>query len=226
MTALLANIPIVPTMGALGFTALAALRTSGLALTAIVCLEALVLRRQLGLGLGRAFLLSAAANLLSTALGAASWLAYCSSFTLMPGLIVGAAIFGGMLGEVSRRTGLAAPLGCSHSSGCLLFLGLGILSAFLGIWTIPGHSLTTRRLDFSSPAEAALALASGGLLLLIGFALTCVAEAYVLCREDVPPERVVPAAVAMNLASYAFLLVASAFFLWRIYLERGWFWHR
>ena len=220
-----ANEVLVPVVLIGAFTTVTAIRTFGIALLAVILIEALILRRREQLGYVQAFKISSLANLLSTFIGAgvAFWYSLGTFFFL--GVLIGAAIMTWFASSFLNRTGYAQTSTPWWIGSYIGWVAGGIGGCTLGALTIPGHSYyPVHRLSFSESELVVAVFAAVGLLLL-GFLGSVVSEGYVVARYIPNRKKVLSTVLLMNTISYVALLVASSPFISATIIERGWFHH-
>lgn len=230
-----ADIPILPASYLIGFNILSTVRTAGFAFMAVFLIEALILRWHEQVGFWEAIKLSLMANLFSTAIGAAAFVTFqgfCVNLCLFGGWAV---LFAVLVNYLRSKTGFLGSLKLKTQTQTVLFAILfGILFfavPILGILTIPGHDVFRasrhwQQVGFSSAKEMYTAIISAVLLLGIGFIMTVISEASVIAKYiSRKCTEVVATSFYMNLVSYILIILTSVFYIWRVILERSWFYH-
>ncbi len=203
----------------------------GVALIAIILIEALILSKREQISYRESLMLSLYANVLSTSIGLVIFLIYSSTIYII--ILLGIPIsfsFAKMLKSFSANTGVLADL--SRKTGLVVFI-FAVVFVFVvpitGVFTISGHSYLNIRgqAGFSNAQEIIIAILAAFVLVIIGFFLSIISEGFIITRQiSKRRKEIVSTIFVMNLISYTVLMLASTFFIWRTILEKGWFWHR
>jgi len=227
-----ANVPMVPVAYLMGFTLLNFVRTIGIALTAIVLIEALVLhiRERDRLNYLQCLILAVLANTFSTMIGVAIFIAYSSSFMLLLVGIPSALGYAAMTRYICKMTGLWPLLEKRMGLLVTIFaIGFIFIIPMLGMYTIPGFTYFHIKgiTEFTNSFTIIVAVIMAILLLFIGFILSFIAEGVVIIKNvKSRDKKLVVSVLIMNVVSYIVLTLTSSFYIRSIIIDRGWFWHR
>ncbi|PIV54338.1 hypothetical protein COY52_12945 [Candidatus Desantisbacteria bacterium CG_4_10_14_0_8_um_filter_48_22] len=213
-----ADVPLASAIFLVGFPFISVARTFGLAFAAIVLIEALALTKIAPVKLIKALGISLALNAFSTLFGFFYAIGYSGGLILLAAMIPGTIIFTKMLLTILKSIGKSPAEDKKLNAGNIAatFFALSFLVMFLNILTMPGHKMFRAPPTYTSIPEFIIAIIAGILLLIIGFVLTVIIEAYALVRwfpgcTDKP----IRTAIKINIPSYIALLITSIFFFYR-----------
>lgn len=199
-----ANVPI----GGLAFIAYPALALTSeplFSLLAVIAIESAILILITRINVLKALLAVSFANVFSTLIGVLIAISGSMFVLYLIALFPFAMMFGGMIRKISDSTGVL-PRFSDYSTVCVFLLQASVLVP--GVYLIPltsGHSPP----GITEPSQA-LVLLSVISILIVGFVLSLISEAYVLLKlsRKIGLEAAIAKPVLfMNLASYLTLIV-------------------